>query len=231
MARTIPNLLTLLNLFCGSSAVVCLFIGQIEWTLVFLLASLVADVLDGLAARSLNMSSPLGKELDSLADMVSFGFLPGAVLFYLLFIGCKFQYSLWAALPAFLITIASALRLARFNLDSRQEFIFYGLPTPAATVFIGGLLLMHWRQHPWVEWLPCQPYFIYAIIVIIAFLLNANLKLFSAKSGSGQAGLRLPITFFVVFLILLIIVKEAAFSVIVVLYVLTGFMNRLFKFY
>src|SRR5688572_12264958 len=137
----LPNILTLINLFSGCMAVVFLFNYQAEWVPYCVLISLIADFLDGFAARFTKNTTDIGKELDSLADVVSFGVVPGAIIFHLLF--QKFEtaempYSflriyLYSS-PAFIITLFAALRLAKFNLDTRQSENFYGLATPAATV-------------------------------------------------------------------------------------------------
>ena len=139
MKRHIPNTLTCLNLFSGCLAVVMAFDGQFTLAFAFILLSAVFDFFDGLAARALDAHSPIGKDLDSLADDVSFGVAPASMLFNLLQQMAVAQS--WggarALLPyvAFLIAIFSALRLAKFNNDSRQTTSFIGLPVPANALY------------------------------------------------------------------------------------------------
>ena len=144
---TIPNIITLLNAFFGTLALYSVLSGQTAWLPLLLGISLFADFADGLVARLLKQSSPIGKELDSLADVISFGAVPGAI-FYLLLCktigieGLVFEQP-QTYLPAlgFMITVFSALRLAKFNTDTRQTENFIGLNTPANTIFALGLLL------------------------------------------------------------------------------------------
>src|SRR5690606_13614142 len=148
---TIPNLLTLGNLFCGCLAVMFLHILNIHETihfiiLILLLMSLVLDLLDGMIARLLKSNSEIGIQLDSLADMVSFGFLPGALMTHMLDVKLTSNHNLilsdgYAMLTyfGFLITLFSALRLAKFNIDSEQTTYFKGLATPANTILIFSL--------------------------------------------------------------------------------------------
>ncbi|MCB0663026.1 MAG: CDP-alcohol phosphatidyltransferase family protein, partial [Saprospiraceae bacterium] len=134
---TLPNLITLLNLFFGCLAAISILNGAYYLGIIFSLAGGLADFLDGMVARLLNVQSNIGKELDSLADMVSFGFVPGIIFYKLISLNLPWpglSVINWYAVPAFLITMFSALRLAKFNLDNRQTESFIGMPTPAATV-------------------------------------------------------------------------------------------------
>ena len=144
---TIPNIITLCNAFFGCLAVLSIFSGQTVWLPWILGICLLADFADGLAARLLKQSSPIGKELDSLADVISFGLVPGAI-YYLLLCKSMGQEGLEfdnpnSYLPAlgFVMTVFSVLRLAKFNSDSRQTVHFICLNTPANTIFTLGLLL------------------------------------------------------------------------------------------
>jgi CDP-diacylglycerol--serine O-phosphatidyltransferase len=151
LKRHLPNTLTCLNLLCGCLALTNIFRGDLVTGAYLVGIAAVADFFDGLLARALRVSSPIGKDLDSLADMVSFGVVPGAIMFKLLgmpngmststIIG---NASFAALLPfgAFLITIFSALRLAKFNNDTRQTTSFIGLPTPACTLVVASLPLI-----------------------------------------------------------------------------------------
>lgn len=156
MRKQIPNMITLLNLFCGCTALVSIFYGEFLQAFTFVFIGGLADYSDGMVARWLNVKSPFGKELDSIADMVTFGVVPGAIMYMLI------NYSLspidintvasdplvlkqsfsWMALPAFLIPVFAAIRLAKFNLDPRQSEEFIGLNTPACTMFVVGIMLI-----------------------------------------------------------------------------------------
>jgi CDP-diacylglycerol--serine O-phosphatidyltransferase len=225
MKAIIPNAVTLLNLFLGSCAVVGVLHRQ--YTLVFWLffGSLLADYLDGLLARWLDQPSTLGKELDSLADMVSFGLLPGAILYVLLddsLAGAAGAAGLyWPATPAFLLTAFSALRLARFNLDTRQSETFIGLPTPSATIFCVGLMLI--VQHNSFGWgsLVHRPGFYYLTVGLLSYALVAELPMFSLKfKGGAWSGNEIKYIFALTTVLLLVLLKEAALSVVIVLYLI-----------
>lgn len=140
MKKHIPNTITMLNLFSGCIAITMAFLGNFEGVLTWVIMAAVFDFFDGFAARLLHVSSLMGKELDSLADVVSFGIAPSAAVYVLLrdFTAYPdFLLSLSPYLPysAFLIPVFSALRLAKFNLDERQTTHFIGMPTPANALF------------------------------------------------------------------------------------------------
>lgn len=147
MKRHIPNFITTLNLACGVISVTEVIHGNLEWAALFIFLAAVFDYLDGTAARILNARSEIGKQLDSLADVVSFGVAPGLIMFQLLMAHFdaggnmpeKFHFIPYLAL---LIPIGSALRLAKFNLDTRQEVNFIGLPTPGNALFFASIPLI-----------------------------------------------------------------------------------------
>lgn len=190
MKKFIPSMLTLANLFLGCVSVVCAFDGRLGWMPYLVFAAGWCDAFDGLAARALGVSSELGKELDSLADMITFGFVPGVVVFHMLL--KSFEVNNWAvgenailyALPAFLITLASAYRLAKFNIDSRQTKGFLGLATPANTMFFLGLIAAYYGNAGFLNDIILNPIFLYAIIPIFSFLLTSEIPMFSAKADS-----------------------------------------------
>lgn len=225
MKQHIPNAVTLLNLFFGCCAVVSVFTGQFLTAFWFFFAAIFADYFDGTVARRLDVHSPLGKQLDSLADVVSFGFLPGVILYVLLLIGWTGKAShpgvLWAAAPAFAVTLFSALRLAKFNLDERQSDYFIGLPTPSSCLFTVGLLLIyHFDSFGLAGWI-AQPVFLYACAAFLSFILIAELPMFNLKIKSFQwAGNEIKFIFAATALLLLIFLREAALSLIIVLYIL-----------
>ncbi len=154
MKRHIPNAITLLNLLSGAFGVVFSLNGY--WYMAFwlMIAAAVFDFFDGLAARALKVTSSVGKELDSLSDLISFGMLPGAIMYRMLFSAYNLPDIRLAGavniipFAGLLITAASALRLAKFNVDTRQSEIFIGLPTPANALLIGGVsLITHFACH------------------------------------------------------------------------------------
>lgn len=161
MKKHIPNTITLCNLVCGCIGVLYAFSGRFEMSLLFVVSGAVFDFFDGFVARKLNVSSPIGKELDSLADVVTFGFAPSAMLFALL---TKYvhNYALNAGIDvtsspiqyinivAFLVVAFSALRLAKFNLDERQATSFIGLPTPANALLVASIAITLRNHQDWL---------------------------------------------------------------------------------
>jgi CDP-diacylglycerol---serine O-phosphatidyltransferase len=186
MKKQIPNAPTLLNVFCGACALVQILGGRYTEGVIFLGVSLLADFLDGAAARALNVQSPMGKELDSLADMVSFGVVPGAILYKLLMTATPFAVFEQSFLPllAFIITAFACYRLAKFNLDTRQSENFIGLATPACTLFFVGLLLIKTSEFDTLDNLTANPTFLYALIPIFSYLLVSEIPMFSLKLKS-----------------------------------------------
>lgn len=220
----LPNILTLSNLLSGCCAVLFIFHGQPETAAWFTLASFLFDYTDGMAARSLNISSPLGKELDSLADMVSFGVAPGAML-YLLLANPQHIYGecpvVWEALPAFLLSAFSGLRLAKFNLDTRQTTFFLGLSTPASTVFMLGLTLGAFRNVMGVgDFLAANAWVIYGLIPVFSALLISEIPMFGLKLKRFDLKSNIALIGFLLLLIpAFYFFQVLAFSLLVVAYI------------
>lgn len=206
--KQIPNLFTLLNLFFGCIAIVFalqtesinIYVNEdlsstfsipekISIAAMFLFASAIVDFLDGFVARLFNASSEMGKQLDSLADVVSFGVAPGVILYQLLRMSYArtengLDVSVIMLFPAFIISCAAAYRLAKFNLDNSQKYSFKGVPTPAVGLFIASLPLIlqfnngaiininNWLINTWV---------LYGIILVLSWLMISNLPLMSFK--------------------------------------------------
>jgi len=171
--RIIPNAITCCNLLCGSIAVFLATQGVFLWAFVFILAGAFFDFFDGLSARLLKAPSPIGIQLDSLADDITFGLAPAMMLF------CYLRPILgWWALIALLIAAFSALRLAKFNVDERQHDSFIGLATPANAIFWGGICSMPYAMlaYNWMAWA------LLAIALLSCYLLNAEIPFFSFKS-------------------------------------------------
>ena len=228
MRKHIPNTITLINLFCGCCALLSVLNGQFVAAFWFLFTGGWADYLDGMAARLLNVKSPLGKELDSMADMVSFGVVPGVILYVLLCIALgKPDFQQWPgsiniyALPAFLVPVFAGLRLAKFNLDVRQTENFLGLSTPSMTVFVTGLMLIyHFDSYGLGQWV-INPYFLYGVIVLFSYLLVSEIPMFSFKFKQFKwTGNELRFSFVILAIILMLVLREASFSLIIILYIL-----------
>ena len=225
MKQHLPNAVTLLNLFCGCCAIVAILYDQVELCLVLLAAGILADYMDGAVARMLNVKSNLGKELDSLADMVTFGLLPGAILYYLLNQnlpeGAARLQVIWHYTPAFVVTLFSALRLAKFNIDTRQTEHFLGLPTPSATIFVAGILaIFFYDSFGLADWV-IQPWLIFTLAVVLSWLLVSDIPMFNLKLSSfGWAGNEIRFIFAAVAIVLLVVLGIAGPALIILLYIL-----------
>lgn len=219
--RHIPNLITLLNLVFGCCAIIALLSGESLLAVWLILAGAVADFLDGLVARWLGVTSAIGKELDSLADVVSFGVVPSVILYQLLSLDFTAPQLSFSAIPAFVLAASSAYRLAKFNLDERQKDAFLGLPTPACTIFVVGLLLIYLYNPLNLQWLVVHQLFLYSIIVVFSYLLLAEIPMFSFKiSAFTIKGNEIKFIFAAIALGLVVLAPTLAPSAIIALYVL-----------
>lgn len=172
LKRIIPDAITSCNLICGSIAVYMATQYEFVWAFVFILAGAFFDFFDGLSARLLKAPSPIGIQLDSLADDITFGLAPSMMLF------CWLKPVLgWWALITLLMAAFSALRLAKFNVDERQHDSFIGLATPANAIFWGGLCSMPYAMiaYDWIGW--C----LLGLSIVSCYLLNAEIPFFSFK--------------------------------------------------
>ncbi|MCF8247681.1 MAG: CDP-alcohol phosphatidyltransferase family protein [Saprospiraceae bacterium] len=233
MKKNIPNFITLLNLFFGCCAIASVLYGQFVQAFWFSLASGVADYLDGACARMLKVKSPLGQQLDSLADMVSFGVAPGAVIYMLLVKGLAghdvlpIQLTL-AASPAFLITLFAAIRLAIFNLDTRQTDNFIGMPTPSCAIYAIGLLLIYHFDSFGLGNIVTNPIFLYLNIPVLCLLMVAGLPMFSLKfKNLAWEGNQIRFIFAAFVVVSLVFLREAAFPFIIIGHVLFSFIVHL----
>ena len=188
--KHIPNIVTLGNLFCGTLATMFAVGGYFEMTALFVALGIFLDFFDGFFARIFKVSGELGKQLDSLADMVTSGVVPGIVLFVLLEsnqqasyeINTEFKVSMGLPLIGLLVTLAACYRLAKFNLDKRQSESFIGLPTPAMSLFIVSLPLVQMHSDiNFVKDLIGNNYFLIGIAILFSFLMNLEFSLFSLK--------------------------------------------------
>ena len=176
MKKHIPNTITCLNLISGCIATYFAFLADYPMALLFIVIGAVFDFFDGMSARLLHVSSPIGKELDSLADDITFGFAPSAIVFS--FLSSYHVHLLFVPFLAFVMAAFSALRLAKFNLDERQTLGFIGLPTPANALFWGSLIVSAG------DWLQSSPYLYYGVvcgIFISSYLLVSEIPMFALK--------------------------------------------------
>ncbi|SEB08490.1 CDP-diacylglycerol--serine O-phosphatidyltransferase [Pedobacter hartonius] len=214
MKKHIPNALTCANLLSGCIGVVFAFKGNLDAAAYMVLLSGIFDFFDGFAARFLGVKSAIGKELDSLADMVSFGFLPGVVMFQML--SQSDFASPYLPYTGFLITMFSALRLAKFNIDERQTEDFIGLNTPMNTLFIVSLPFIQ-RDYPG---LANSTLLLLAITVVMCFLLTSEIRIFSLKFGSMEwAQNKIKFIFLILSALLIAFLKFAAIPFVLVLYI------------
>ncbi|WP_017258322.1 CDP-diacylglycerol--serine O-phosphatidyltransferase [Pedobacter arcticus] len=209
--KHIPNALTCANLLSGCIGSIYAFNGDLKTVAFFVIISGIFDFFDGFAARLLNVKSEIGKELDSLADVVSFGFLPGMIIYKLLMLSGLG----WIAYTGFLITIFSALRLAKFNVDTRQTEDFIGLNTPMNTFLIISLPYLL-DTFSFIS----NPYFLITLTALLSYLLVSELRLFSMKmSGLQWQANKYKFIFLIVSLLLLAFLQFIAIPLILVLYI------------
>lgn len=217
--RHLPNFLTCCNLLCGCLGIVFVLEDRGVPAAWFVWLAGLFDFFDGFAARMLKVSSPIGKELDSLADVVSFGVLPSLVMYQMLGNSSPSQF-----LPylAFMIAVFSALRLAIFNVDETQSDSFRGLNTPANTIFITSLPLVADRIGQWLY----QPAVLAAITVIFSLLLVSPIRFFAFKFKSfGWKGNEIRFTFLILSVLLVIGLNFLAVPLIVILYILLSLLD------
>lgn len=224
--RHIPNTITCCNLICGCIATGFAFNSDYYSAFLFIILGAVFDFFDGFAARLLHVSSAIGKELDSLADDITFGFAPATIVYSLLCDYLPFEWW-WMAYGAFLIAAFSALRLAKFNLDERQALGFIGLPTPANALFWGALSLqLDGMTFP----APREIYVAAAIacgIVFSCWILVSEVPMFALKFKQyGWRGNELRYSFIAVSALLLTLLGWAGFSAVVVLYVILSVLTQ-----
>ena len=222
MKRHLPNAVTCLNLLCGCLALTNIFAGRLEMGAWFVAAAAAADFADGLLARALRVSSAIGKDLDSLADMVSFGVVPGAIFFQLLTRGIgSGSLPEWVPYIGFLVSIFSALRLAKFNNDTRQTTSFIGLPTPACTLVVAALPLILAYDQFGLAPIILHPALLLGLTVLLSGLLVAELPLFALKFKNLRwADNRRRFMFLLLTAGLLLVLRAAAVPLVVLLYVL-----------
>jgi CDP-diacylglycerol--serine O-phosphatidyltransferase len=232
LSRHLPNAITCLNLFCGCLSIVSAFEGRLETASYFIFAAAVFDFFDGFTARWLKAYSAIGKELDSLADMVSFGVAPASIMYALLLSaaaqqGLSYTCGWSVATSAFLIAVFSALRLAKFNIDTRQTDSFIGLPTPANALFVCSLAFISSGGSPLAE-VTDHLFFLLAVVVAFSYLLVAELSLFSLKFKSfGWKGNRTRWVFIAVSAMVLIVLHWAGLAAVILLYIIISIFTNI----
>jgi CDP-diacylglycerol--serine O-phosphatidyltransferase len=245
--KQIPNLFTLLNLFFGCCAIVFTlqngithyfsdqgeyfvsFPEQLVMASLFIGLSAVVDFLDGFVARLFKASSEMGKQLDSLADAVSFGAAPGIILYQFLRMSFAQQpdgldVNIGWLLPAFIVPCAAAWRLAKFNLDDSQQYGFKGMPTPAAGLLIASLpLIFTFGNQPAINDLLANKWVLYAIIVLVSYLMVSNIPLMALKFKDFSLKGNLPkIILLVVAVLGAVLLKWLAVPVVFILYIIVS---------
>lgn len=229
IVSNIPNSITCCNLISGAIATVFAVGGNAEAALAFIILGAVFDFFDGMSARLLSVSSPIGKELDSLADDITFGMAPSTIVFselrvldYPAFMECTRP---WLPFVAFIMAAFSALRLAKFNLDSRQALGFIGLPTPANALFWGSLIV---GAGSWMEQSSITVLLMIAMVLVSSWLLVAEIPMFALKFKTWDfRSNRVKYIFLITCVPLIVIFGISAFAIIIAWYVvLSAWVNH-----
>uniref|UniRef100_UPI00404A1F92 CDP-alcohol phosphatidyltransferase family protein n=1 Tax=Flavobacterium sp. TaxID=239 RepID=UPI00404A1F92 len=232
--KHLPNFITLLNLLCGLLAIIAIFNNFYDHAFIFVALGIFFDFWDGFFARKFNVSSALGLQLDSLADMVTSGVVPGLMMFKLLEniqnnqeiynVTADTFYMGMVPYFGFLITLASCYRLANFNIDTRQTDSFIGLPTPANTLLIMSIpMIQYFGDVEWVTVLLDNPYALMVLTFLSAFLLNAEIPLFSLKfKNFSWQNSKLQILFVLFSIVMLVFFVFMAIPIIVLSYILVS---------
>lgn len=238
--KQIPNLITFLNLIAGLLALIHAFNGNYNEAFSLVCLGIFFDFWDGFFARIFNVQSPLGVQLDSLADMVTSGVVPGVVMYKMLS-DIQENQDIYTLTPdtyymgvvpyiGFIITIASCYRLAKFNIDTRQTDSFIGLPTPANALLIMSIpMILFANQYEWLSDILSNPYFLVGLSFLSAYLLNAEIPLFSLKVKyfSWEKN-KLQVVFLAISALLLVFFQYLAIPMIILFYVLLSVVNNTF---
>ena len=224
MKKHLPNIVTCCNLISGCVATWFAFEGDYREALLFVIIGAVFDFFDGMTARLLHVSSPIGKELDSLADVITFGFAPSAIIFSFL---CSFHiHIVLVPFLAFIMAAFSALRLAKFNLDERQTLGFIGLPTPANALFWGALISwLHWQT---LFELPLYTiYILLALIALSCYLLVSEIPMFALKFKTwGWRGNEVKYIFMLTCIPLLLLLGTLGIAAAIAWYVVLSLVHK-----
>ncbi len=229
----IPNILTLGNLLCGTIATIYAIYEDFNSAAVFVLIGILLDFFDGFVARLLKVSADLGKQLDSLADMVTSGVVPGLIMFQLINANSEIssinnEFLLNGSLFGLVLTLGACYRLAKFNLDTRQSDSFIGLPTPAMCLFVISLPLIQENSNLHVvENLLESNYFLIGITLLLTFLMNAEISLFSLKFKEYSfAKNYIKYVFIIVSILMIIGLQYISIPLIILLYVIISLLQN-----
>jgi len=244
--KHIPNILTLGNLFSGTVATICAVQGEFMFAAFLVVLGIFFDFFDGFAARLLKVSGELGKQLDSLADMVTSGVVPGIIMFKIMYknsfvfyeplkINYEFSisdtnylYETLLAAIGLLLTLGACYRLAKFNIDTRQTNSFIGLPTPAMSLFVISLpLIQEYSTIIFVQNLISNNYFLIAVTVLLTYLMNAEIPLFSLKFKEySLKNNSIQYLFLVLSLIMIFTLQYLSIPLIIMLYVVLSIIDN-----
>ena len=235
----IPNAITLLNLSSGLLAIIAIFKGYYDEAFLFVCLGIFFDFWDGFFARKFKVSGELGLQLDSLADVITSGVVPGLMMFKLLldiqeddtsmyYLTEDYYYMGFVPYLGFIITLASAYRFAKFNIDARQTDSFIGLPTPANALFIMSIPMIQFDgSHEWVVNALFNPFVLLAISLISAYMLNAEIPLFSLKVKEfSWKKSKLQFSFLALSALLLLFFGFTALPIIILFYVALSTINN-----
>jgi CDP-diacylglycerol--serine O-phosphatidyltransferase len=240
----IPNFITLLNLFCGCLAIVAAFKFDLIIASYLVFIGAFFDYIDGTAARLLKAKSDMGKELDSLADVVTFGVVPSIIVYQLLIKNITdsvffSDYSFLVYFP-FIIALFSAIRLAKFNIDSRQTISFLGLPTPANAIFWASApIIIYYNEHltpstfsvfhSFLSDIFQNPYILLILSLLLSLLLIIEIPLFSLKFTNFKWKTNIiRYLFLFVSIILILLFNVAALPIVIVLYIIFSIIHQYF---
>ena len=244
--KQIPNIFTLLNLFFGCMAIVfalqtnavIIYLNdefnssfnipeKLTWAAACIIIAAVIDFLDGFVARLLKATSSMGKQLDSLSDVVSFGVAPGVIIYQLLrFSFAREENGLDATIlslsPAFILSGAAAYRLARFNLDESQSYSFKGVPVPAIGLLIASFpLILHFNTIGNINSLIINKWFLYALIIVLSYLMVSSVKMMSLKFTDFALKNNIPkITLLIIAIVSAIFLKWMAVPIVFIFYII-----------
>lgn len=240
--KHIPNLITLGNLFCGTIATIFAVQGDFVSAGLFVILGIVFDFFDGFAARLLNVSGELGKQLDSLADMVTSGIVPGIIMYKLIIINSELHLNDvvdWTSLNnktsvfsigllGLLLTLGACYRLANFNIDTRQSDSFIGLPTPAMSLFVISLpLIQQYSSIEFAQNLIANNYFLIGITILLTYFMNAEIPLFSLKFKEYSVKNNLmKYLFLLASLLMIIFLQYISIPLIIILYVVLSVISN-----
>lgn len=244
MLKQVPNIITSLNILCGCVAVLFAVSGDLINAAIFVFFGIFFDFFDGLAARLLDAQSEVGLQLDSLADVITSGVAPGIVMYQMLnlsyfghmqsltetFSGAGWNVGLKNYLPliGLVIVIASAYRLAKFNVDTRQTSGFIGMPTPANTILVLSLpLILQFQYSEFVESIILNKWFLIGITLLGSILMNAEIPLFALKFKTWDfKSNAVRYIFLILCVVLLVLLKFVAIPFIILLYIVLSVFNH-----